>query len=215
MSLTCHVFIYHSPFLLACLRSYTHSWDLPPQLGGCNYEPEGAALEKAINGEVSFLYPSRSSWSLPLEADMGGIEPDWTWAMEGRYREAVERVTANHEAIVKFACRGAGKQGIPPVSAPLADPNAQPNLAAQGSVDACLRVVMQALLAESTHPLDAKMKALAATIRKEGGDDFTKAVVDSLAYMRDRVGVPRDMRLPAARLLRAHLNWAVDHLVQA
>jgi glutathione S-transferase len=74
---------------------------------------------------------------------------------------------------------------------------------------------MQALLAESTHPLDAKMKALAATIRKEGGDDFTKAVVDSLAYMRDRVGVPRDMRLPAARLLRAHLNWAVDHLVQA
>jgi glutathione S-transferase len=30
------------------------------------------------------------------------------------------------------------------------------------------------------------------------------------AYLRDRVGVPRDMRFPAARQLRAHLNWVID-----
>ena len=35
---------------------------------------------------------------------------------------------------------------------------------------------------------------------------------DALAYLRDRVGVPRDMKYPAARQLRAHLNWFVDAL---
>jgi glutathione S-transferase len=31
-----------------------------------------------------------------------------------------------------------------------------------------------------------------------------------LAYVRDRVGVPRDMGEPAAMWLRATLNWAID-----
>lgn len=37
-------------------------------------------------------------------------------------------------------------------------------------------------------------------------------VLKSLAYLRDRIGVPRDMSYPAARQLRAHLNWIMDHL---
>ncbi len=37
-------------------------------------------------------------------------------------------------------------------------------------------------------------------------------VCASVAYLRDRVGVPRDMPLPAARQFRAHLNWLVDEL---
>ena len=34
----------------------------------------------------------------------------------------------------------------------------------------------------------------------------------SAAYLRNRVGVPRDLPLPAARQLRAHLNWLIDEL---
>ena len=34
----------------------------------------------------------------------------------------------------------------------------------------------------------------------------------ALAYVRDRVGVPRDMSYPAARQLRAHFNWIADGL---
>lgn len=87
---------------------YTHSWDLPPQLGGCTYEPAGKPYEDAING-IRSLDGTRGSWELPLQPHNGGVEPDWSWAGDESTarREAVERVTANHEAIVKFACRGA------------------------------------------------------------------------------------------------------------
>jgi hypothetical protein len=35
-------------------------------------------------------------------------------------------------------------------------------------------------------------------------------VVVSLQYLRDRIGVPRDLPYPAARQLRAHINWYVS-----
>jgi hypothetical protein len=47
---------------------------------------------------------------------------------------------------------------------------------------------------------------------QESGTFDGAAVVASAEYLRDRVGVPRDMKLPAARQLRAHLNWLVDSL---
>ena len=34
----------------------------------------------------------------------------------------------------------------------------------------------------------------------------------SLEYLRDRVGVPRDMRMPPARQLRSHLNFTIVNL---
>ena len=212
---------------------YTHCWDLPPQLGGCAYESGCEPYEKAINGKQRLDDGTRSSWELPLQAHNGGVEPDWTWAVKDdamAKREAVERVTGNYEAIVRFACRGAGKKGVPPVSAPLADPNAIPSDTVQFAVDACMRAVCQALLAqteESTgdddastlvvvHPqVHSTMSQLAQTIVAEGGNDFATGVLNSLIYLRDRIGVPRDMKLPAARQIRAHLNWSIRSLVEA
>jgi hypothetical protein len=37
-------------------------------------------------------------------------------------------------------------------------------------------------------------------------------IITSLEYLRDRIGVPRDLPLASARYLRAYLNWAIDVL---
>jgi len=195
---------------------YTHCWDLPPQLGGCVSEPDGKPFAKVIDGERT-LDGSGSSWALPLQRHSGGIEPDWDWCggddENMAKREAVERLLANSQNIVKFASRGSGKQGIPGFMAPLSDPNATSDDAVQASVDAVLRTVCLALLegydADSTKD---KMVEVAETV-SQGGRGHVDGVLASVAYLRDRVGVPRDMQLPAARQLRAHLNWALEFIL--
>jgi glutathione S-transferase len=51
-----------------------------------------------------------------------------------------------------------------------------------------------------------------STLKVGNGPHAGEETVASLSYLRDRVGVPRDLPLPAARQLRAHLNWAIHSL---
>lgn len=225
---------------------YTHVWDLPPQLGGCRTDTsnkdiaasEIQIIQDKINGEHSSS-DGTSSWDLPLQPDNDGLEPDWTFLTvtgndeAAARREAVERISFNHEAIVKFACRGAGSKGFPNFGAPLSDPNAVPNEIYRNSVDACLKVVCSAMLASQQSKKDTTKKgesgddndeqqqctmlmdSLAKMIVAEGGPNFANGVIESLSYLRDRIGVPRDMRLPAARQLRAYLNWSIRFIRDA
>ena len=85
------------------------------------------------------------------------------------------------------------------MSAELSDPHAQPDEASLPLVDAALRHVVDSLLAGPE----------AAEARLSSGME-PRAVTVSLGYLRDRVSVPRDMGYPAARALRAHLNWAIE-----
>jgi glutathione S-transferase len=118
--------------------------------------------------------------------------------------------------VAKFAARGGSKGAKnprPSFGAELADPYANPDEIALPHVDAALRVVCQGLLGSADHDNHMEyLKSLEAGLCEVVPKDSTNDVVNSLAYLRDRVGVPRDLPLASGRQLRAHLNWAIDAL---
>jgi hypothetical protein len=103
---------------------------------------------------------------------------------------------------------GDGKRGKKQFQAPLADPYAEPNEALVPLVEETLRAVAAALLADATEAEAAAAAAAAAVPEAQHA-----GVAKSLAYLRDRVGVPRDMSYPAAMYFRAYLNLFRDHMV--
>ena len=127
--------------------------------------------------------------------------------------EAAAKLVGNHDAVTRFAARGCGKAGAAP-SPPLSDPTAVPGEAHLPAVDAALRRVALELLDGTAH--EDGVGGDAGTGAKDAARTHAAGpAADSLAYLRDRVGVPRDLPFPAARQLRAHLNWYIDRLAEA
>lgn len=171
---------------------YTHVHDLPPQIGGCVSTGAAAAgFVGQIDGTdgVSWALPLPPSGPDSLEPVLPPVSP------EAARLEAAERLLRNHAKVARFAARAVGASGSPRVAAPLADPNAKPSEDAVPAVDAALRHVVHSLVVGVEGARAAPRSKLPPA-----------EVARSLAYLRDRVGVPRDMSLAAARELRAHLN---------
>ena len=179
---------------------YTTAHDLPPQLGGCAENGDNVSARDAIDGVDGV------NWRLPLgPLNEKSLEPWWGSDDPVAARiEAARKIVSNHTNVVRFAARGCGEPGKPSYSAPLSDPNARPGEAHIPAVDAALRCVVHAML----QPDVASVQGPA----KNAGMFDADATSLSLAYLRDRVGVPRDMSYPAARQFRAYLNWAIERL---
>eukprot|EP00929_Paragymnodinium_shiwhaense_P003423 TRINITY_DN10392_c0_g1_i1.p1 TRINITY_DN10392_c0_g1~~TRINITY_DN10392_c0_g1_i1.p1 ORF type:complete len:549 (+),score=127.96 TRINITY_DN10392_c0_g1_i1:62-1708(+) len=176
---------------------YTHAHDLPPQVGGCLENDDNAAMKAAIDGV--------GTWRLPLPDERTPLEPfsqATATDAEAARREAARKLIGNHANVTPFCLRALGSKGFPGVMAgPLSDPRASPS-GDQGLSDA----VDEALRSVVAHLLSGGGEAVKAT--EVGPVAWTKRgeVPRCLAYLRDRVSVPRDMSFPAARQFRAHLN---------
>jgi len=190
---------------------YTHCQDIPPQYGPGQAAGACAAFRDSIDGRDG-------SWRLPLPAlaqsqfPADRTQPGWEPLEAGAAQEAAWCVVSNHEAVRRFALRGAGRPGARRFQAPLADPDAEPAAGEiEADVDALLRHVASWLVDGQGTPADGAFREDLAGGQAEG----RAALAACAAYLRDRVGVPRDMSYPAARQLRAHLNWAIDALEAA
>jgi len=182
---------------------YTHVMDIPPQYGDGFFERGDADYKSVIEGKAE-------NWRLPLPpvgpSDLEPVIPSANVGDEAARHHAAWKLLSNFENVVRFSCRGVGAVGQKKFSAPLADPYAVPNEDAQADVNVALQYVVMALLQGAPQVKDKLNADLAA-----GGDSGTRrAVAACLHYLRDRVGVPRDMPYLPARQLRAHLNWVAD-----
>jgi len=212
---------------------FTHVMDIPPQYGpgyDGGFEEDRKKFKRCILGRDR-------SWHLPLPHDdplqplykgpplplcvleAVGLTagPDGTYescdeqAMEVACRSmAAWKLAGNGSNVSRFAARGGPKGASNPrktFGAPLADPYAEPDASIQSTVDTTLRIVCRAMI-EGETSLDSLAPILLSIVLEQD----KPGVVASLCYVRDRVGVPRDLPQAAARYLRAYLNWAIDVL---
>ena len=173
---------------------YTHCHDLPPQIGGCVSTPGSEKYANEIDG---------GSWDLRVDPS-SMLEPMLPVDKGVAARDAVRRSIGNKEKLVKFSCRGVGKRGSPGVSAELADPNAKYGDDYVPAVDSALRLVMLSML-KGTEEVEKRIVDKQNTLPVE-------AVTESLKYLRDRIGVPRDMTVHAAQQFRANINWLLGYI---
>jgi glutathione S-transferase len=215
---------------------YTHVKDIPPQYGPGytgGFQDDQRKFERSITGRDG------RSWSLPLShddslqplyigpplplcvlqaaglvADSDGsyVNCDAAAMADACRTMAAWKLAGNGLNIVKFASRGGpagAKNARKTFQAELADPYAESDPKVQPYVDASLRLVCQSLV--NGGDLE-QLSGLRTFLQTQVPPAQVRGVVESLSYLRDRVGVPRDLPLAAARHLRAHLNWAIDSL---
>lgn len=128
--------------------------------------------------------------------------------------QAAGKLASNHEAVARFALRAVGSAGKH-FSAPLADPHATPNLEHQAAMSYALACTAHALLKGADTAQQNIGDGAWLSDDDAHREKAAAAVVTSLQYLRDRVGVPRDMQLPAARQFRAHLNLVIDTIKES
>lgn len=167
---------------------YTHCHDLPPQIGYCFSSSSAKPFKEEIDGKFLSIHSVANFEPLiPLDEIIAG-------------RELCRRIIGNHDGILNFMLRAVGTPGQPSVSAPLSDPFAKSNSKFFSDVDLSLRIILFMILSRLIEvPLE--VKAISKT-----------EVTSCLIYLRDRIGVPRDMSIHASKILKSYINNFLDQL---
>eukprot|EP01041_Mallomonas_annulata_P004804 gene4804-9580_t len=115
-------------------------------------------------------------------------------------RDACRNIIDNYDSIVRFAARGFNATPGRKVVAPLADPYTIISLDHLPAIDVAMRHICHAML---EGPDAVVNKGLSSELP-------VQELKSCLSYLRDRIGVPRDMSVHGARQFRAHINWMIS-----
>jgi glutathione S-transferase len=129
---------------------------------------------------------------------------------------AAWKLASNGPKVAKFAARGGPKGAQNPrktFGAELADPYAASDESIVATVDEVLRIVCLAMMKETTQEIPDASTTMVELVKNAVPSNQVPGVVSSLAYLRDRIGCPRDLPLASGRYLRAYLNWGIDSLL--
>ena len=223
-------------YLASTSDYYTHVMVIPSQNGPGYLIPEAKPIANQMCGLSlgAWQFPLDYNRCLEPFPELAMLASDYQPPHEAAYK-----LIQNHENVVRFACRGAGEPGRPAFHAELADPYAEPNEEFLQAVDVSLRHVAHVLLqGESELVKDAAQFDLQGKggndELRENWEAYPDEADDSLSYywnyetgaatwtpptqqldtcmtyLRDRIGVPRDMGPAAAMQFRASLNWAIS-----
>ena len=166
---------------------FTITHTLEPQIGPVVLRKEGAAHRDVIEGR-------RGAWDLPLQPEVTAWGTDDGTGSGGAKEEAAASLVSNHEAIVRFALRS---------SSPASHTRWGLKGATSSEAVDALTPLVSAAFRHVAHALLQGVEAVGAPPEELRKPEVAAAV----AYLRDKVGVPRDLTYPAARQLRAHLQW--------
>lgn len=204
---------------------YTHSRSLPPQLAAECVFRKDTDVDGGVISPSSLPYKDLQTAidSLPVgDGSSDWVEPGWEWYDDrAAGREAAAKLIQGNRKIVAFSARGAGVQGFPAASAPLADPAATPNPDIIPALDLILRDVAHSLVLQDGNTNNSWSTILGSNLVDSSStsqsqkifgqamaglnDQTRKALMACLDYLRERIGTPRDMTYPAARALRREL----------
>eukprot|EP00730_Choanoeca_flexa_P015389 TRINITY_DN7056_c0_g1_i1.p1 TRINITY_DN7056_c0_g1~~TRINITY_DN7056_c0_g1_i1.p1 ORF type:complete len:456 (+),score=88.06 TRINITY_DN7056_c0_g1_i1:48-1415(+) len=155
---------------------HTHVHDLPPQLGGCI--ENGSRAQKAAKAKID---GTNGHGLMPVtELTDDDIEPPngWPQDTESACVEAAAAILRHKEKVIALGGRAGQSKLLEP---------------------ALQRVVASLLEQEAVISMDD------LEVDGRSNDELISAAL-GLRYVCDRINVPRDMHLPAARQLRARLN---------
>eukprot|EP01042_Synura_sphagnicola_P000261 gene261-270_t len=178
------------------LKRWYEAMDTRETYQGIKSDYVAAEYAKEIDG---------GAWQVEAEAEQC-FEPMIPLDAATARRDASRNLINNHAAVVRFSLRGVSAAGSPRVSAPLADPNARPKETYSALIDIALRHVTSAMITGVRNPEVGRQMLVSQTDRETNAEVLRR----SLSYLRDRVGVPRDMSVHGARQFRAHLNWMMS-----